>query len=429
MPPEAPTTIEAHDKLIKLLVAQVQKEFDKRWHERDNDSIDKLNKQIEEVLPAAIKKMAEENPNFSLPGCSEKDTGQKFSMAAAICAIRWNNRELAPFECEVMADMEKKFGERWMQVQKDAATAPNTGYIASPDGLAGPHLVPEEHMNEIIELFYAESVAFQLGARGMPGAFGTLTIPVLLSGSAATWSYENTEISEVDPTFGEHTLRPRRLAAAVRMSNMLLTNSRPMADAICRDNLIEQFRVALDDAILQGSGSGANPTGILNATAQMSGEKEAGAVDLSGYGNPWTYALALEFIIDLANQNALRGSLGWAMNPTDWSEAMQMPSGTDAVDVNRIVIQDGAQSRLLGYPIRTTTTLAHGGITSSVEETIIFGDWSQVRVPFWKTLELRATDVGGSTFLRDQTLVRGIMYADVSIDHLESFSIGSTTAG
>ena len=114
------------------------------------------------------------------------------------------------------------------------------------------------------------------------------------------------------------------------------------------------------------------------------------------------------------------------MNPTDWSECIQMPSGTTNVDVARVVVQDGAQTRLLGYPIRLTTTLAHSGVASNVEETVIFGDWSQVRVPFWKTLELRATDVGGSTFLRDQTLVRGIMYADVSIDHLESFAIGST---
>ncbi len=428
MPPEAPTTLKGHDELIKSLVEQVKQEFDKRWQERDNDAVDRLNKQIEEALPAAIKKMAEDNPNFSLPGSSEKDTGKKFMMSAALAAIRFKDRTLANFECEVMDDMRKKYGEQWMGIQKDAAVAPNTGYIASPDGLAGPHLVPEEHMNEIINLFYAESVAFQLGARGMPGAFGTISIPVLLSGAAATWDYENTEVNEVDPTFGEHTLRPRRLGAAVRMSNMLLTNSRPIAEGVVRDNLLEQFRVALDDAILSGSGSGADPTGILNATPQMSGELSAGSVDLTAYGNPWTYALALEFIVDLANANALRGSLGWAMSPTDWSEAIQMPSGTTGVDVARIVTQDGAQTRLLGYPIRTTTQLTHSGAASSGEETIIFGDWRQVRVPFWKTLELRATDVGGSTFLRDQTLVRGIMYADVSIDHLESFSIGSTSA-
>jgi HK97 family phage major capsid protein len=207
---------------------------------------------------------------------------------------------------------------------------------------------------------------------------------------------------------------------------MLIENSRPMAEQIVRDNLFEQFRIALDEAILKGSGSGANPTGLLNATPQMSGELDAGAVDLTGAGNPWTYAKAMEFITDLANVNALRGSLGWAMSPTDWSEALQMPAGTGTTtQLARVSPQAGLPSTLVGYPVAHTTTLAHSG-ASSAEETVIFGDWSQIRVPFWKTLELRATDVGASTFLSDQTLVRGIMYADISIDHLQSFSIGST---
>ena len=68
------------------------------------------------------------------------------------------------------------------------------------------------------------------------------------------------------------------------------------------------------------------------------------------------------------------------------------------------------------------------GLADTFQETVIFGDWSQVRVPFWKTLQLRSTDVGAGTFEKDQTMVRGIMYADISIDHLESFSIGTTAA-
>lgn len=417
-------TYKQHEDAIKELLGTLNGEIEKRFDERDTDLAQKVKNALDELVPQAVAQYAKENPSFSLPGCNE-EKGHKFEYARALDAIRKKNPDLAPYEFECFKEMQKQYGEAWLAAQtKDAAVAPNTGYIASQDGLAGPHLVPEEHFNEIIDLFYANSVAFQLGARSMPNMFGTCTIPVLLSGASAAWSYENTAIAETDPTFGEHTMRPRRLAAAVRVSNMLLSNSRPMAEDVIRENLMEQFRVALDTAILTGSGSGANPTGLLNATPLMSGELASGAVTI---GTAWTYKEAMEFITDLANVNALKGSLGWAMNPTDWSNAVQMTSGTTNVDVNRLVVQDGAATRLLGYPIATTTILAHSGGTS-LDETVIFGDWSQIRVPFWKTMELRTTDVGADTFLRDQTLVRGIMYADVSVDHLEAFSIGSTYA-
>jgi len=410
---------------VKGLLTTLNGEIAKRFDDRDTELAQKVSNMLDELVPKAIAQYAKENPNFSLPGVNE-EKGQKFEFARALDAIRLKNPDLAPYEFECFKNMEKQYGGAWLAAQtKDAAVstkAGDTGYVASPDGLNGPHLVPEEHMNEIIDLFYAESVVFQSGARAMPNMFGTVTIPVLLSGASATWSYENTTIGETDPTFGEHTMRPRRLAGAVRVSNMLLSNSRPMAEGIIRDNLIEQFRTALDTAVLKGSGSGANPTGLLNASPLMSGELASGAV---GIGAAWTYNEAMEFITDLMNVNALRGSLGWVMNPTDWSRAVQMTSGTSNVDVNRLVVSDGANTNLLGYPIRTTTLLAHTSYSGD-EETVIFGDWRQIRVPFWKTMELRTTDVGASTFLKDQTLVRGIMYADVSIDHLESFTIGST---
>ena len=317
---------------------------------------------------------------------------------------------------ECFKEMRKKYQEYVLK------TTMNTGHTAAPDALAGENLVPEAHLNEFIDLLRADSVVFQSGARALPNQFGTITIPVLLSGASAVWDYENATIATSDPTIGEHTMRPRRLNAAVRLSNMLITNSRPTAEEIVRHDLLQQFRVALDEGIIKADGTGANPTGLLFATEQYTGEGNSGAVDLTG---GWDFAAAMEFLTDLANANALRGSLGWIMNPTDWSRAIQMPSGTSGVDVSRIVTQDGAMTRLLGYPIRTTTILANGGTTGG-EETVIFGDWSNIRVPFWRTLELASTSVGASTFLADQTVIRGILYADTSFDHLDGFSVGTT---
>lgn len=402
---------------INGLLEKINIEMQKNFKERDADFAAKLTEQVREILPNVLKAYKEENPDFHLPGT--EDTKQEFSISRAALAIA-NPTKVdqigAGYEMECFQEMRKKFQSYVQKVTMD------TGHVASPDALSGEHLVPEAHLDEFIDLLRAESVVFQSGARAMPNQFGTITIPVLLSGASATWDFENVTITPTDPTVGEHTMRPRRLTGAVRISNMLITNSRPTADEIVRHDLLEQFRVALDTGILTEDGIGPNPLGLLNATELFTGEGNAGAVDLTG---GWTFAAAMEFLTDLANANALRGSLGWVMNPTDWSRAIQMPSGTTGVDVSRIVTQDGATTRLLGYPIRTTTILANGGTTGG-EETVIFGDWSNVRVPFWRTLELAATNIGAATFLADQTVIRGILYADTSFDHLDGFSIGTT---
>jgi len=405
-------------KAILELTNKLQDIINTRFDERDNDTAEKLARQIRESLPDAIKALAEENPDFRVPGLGE-EKDKEFSFAKAAYAIANKNWANAGYEKECFDEMDARFGNHVAR-----AKALNTGHVATPDAHEGQYLVPEQHLNEIIDLLYADSVVFQSGARSMPGQFGEITIPVLLSSASAAWYYEGVSITESEPSFGEHTMRPRQLMAMVRVGNMLLTNSRPTAEQIIRDNLAEQFRIALDTAVLEGSGVGAEPTGLVNATPPFTEEGTTASVTMTA---GWTYAKAMEFITDLANENALRGSLGWVMNPTEWSRAIQMSSGTSGVDVNRIVVQDGAATSLLGYPLRTTTILAHSGASSgAMDDTVIFGDWRQVRVPFWKTLEMRASDVAGTAFAQNQTLVRGILYADVSFDHLQSFSIGST---
>jgi HK97 family phage major capsid protein len=417
--PDPEASHSEQEKAVQELLTSLIGEMDKKFDERDNDLAQKIENLVNDALPQLAKQYLAENPNFSLPGAGE-EKGQEFSFVRAATAIREKQPDYAPYEFECFRAMNEMYGDH---VRTRAPGATDTS------GALGQFLVPEEHFNEIINLFYANSVSFGLGARSMPNQFGELKIPVLKSGVSAAWLAENTAVSLGELLYTEHTMRPKQLMAATVLSNVLMTNSRPTAESIIRDNFSNQFRIALDTAILKGSGSGAEPIGIINDTPVASGMPSQGAVDMTGSGNNWSYAKAMEFQTDLANADALQGSLGWAMSPTDFSNAVQMPSGTASVDVNRLVISQGTQTFLLGYPIGQTTILSHSGSpVSGPEVTVIFGDWSQVRVPFWKTLELRASDVAEDTFLKNQTVVRGVLYADTSFDHLESFSLGTTDA-
>ena len=60
--------------------------------------------------------------------------------------------------------------------------------------------------------------------------------------------------------------------------------------------------------------------------------------------------------------------------------------------------------------------------TTSALNSAVFGNFSDLMIARWGTLELRASDVADDAFSYDQTHVRGILRMDVGVRHAGSFS-------
>ena len=113
----------------------------------------------------------------------------------------------------------------------DEAMAREFKAMSATSPSSGGYLIPEIYLDEIIEMLYAKTVIFELGARKVPMANGNLNIPKMTSGARATWGGEARKIAKSQPTFGNIKMSAKRLEAIVPQTRELLMSTNYSADA------------------------------------------------------------------------------------------------------------------------------------------------------------------------------------------------------
>lgn len=350
---------------------------------------------------ADLEKRQEIRESRSLPG--SEATGDKkkdFSFARAVHAINTNDWRGADVEKDVFAEMQTK--------------AQSLGTDS-----AGGFLVPEEHIGTVIEKLKAESVVYRAGARDMEASGSPLVIPRLSTSVAAAWGAENATITAADAVFEQVSMTPKQLSAYTKISNLLLKTSVPAADQVISDDISEQLVLGLDQGALQGTGASNQPTGIIN----QSGVNTSALTDAQ-----LTYDQLIDFVDALAQDNALKGSLAWVMHPSVLKQIRILKSDNEATTTKnhhlaRVMIGEGPQTTLLGYPYFVTTQLT--GTSGVGADSAIFGNFADLIIARWGGMELEATRTGADAFEKNQTHVRGIVQADISVRHAESFCVAS----
>ena len=79
----------------------------------------------------------------------------------------------------------------------------------------------------------------------------------------------------------------------------------------------------------------------------------------------------------------------------------------------------------MGHPYKMTTQipidLTKGNSTNCTE--IYFGNWSELLIGMWGTVELRASQETYTAFQSDQTWIRILQEVDIQVRHAESFCL------
>lgn len=164
----------------------------------------------------------------------------------------------------------------------DEAMAREFKAMSATSPSSGGYLIPEIYLDEIIEMLYAKTVIFELGARKVPMANGNLNIPKMTSGARATWGGEARKIAKSQPTFGNIKMSAKRLEAIVPQTRELLMSTNYSADALFANDLTRRMELGLDYGGMFGSGGEFQPLGIAK-------NKEVETVDAT---NPWTMPAA-----------------------------------------------------------------------------------------------------------------------------------------
>lgn len=340
-----------------------------------------------------------------------------YSLVRAIRGLISGNMEkIAPFEKRCSDEIAKKLGKeaRGFYMPHDikkrdltVGSSAGGGYTVATDLLA----------SSFIELLRNKMVVRKLGATILSGLQGNVAIPKQSGGATAYWVAESNAPTESQQTFDQVTLTPKTVGAYTDMSRKLIIQSSIDIESFVRNDLATILALAIDKAAINGSGSGAEPTGILNT---------------SGIGNVGTspaaptFANMIELWSDVAAENADIGALAFLTNPLVCAKLMQV--FTNATYGEIPVWQGGpGDGSMLGYKAMVSNQVPSNlgsstGATTGVLvlSAIIFGNWADLLIGEWSGTDILVDPYTNST--SGTVRIVALQDVDIAVRHAESFS-------
>jgi HK97 family phage major capsid protein/HK97 family phage prohead protease len=389
-------------------------------------SVDSVSKELLAIVRQRAENTQKESPTRL--GLTEREA-KRFSIFRAASAIIDKNWTNAGFELECTREIAKRLGrevpdpnkffvpqeiqERQVQYTPGAtlAVGPYRSQYAdymrrdltagSPSG--GGYTVGTQNVS-FIELQRNRSMAFRLGATPLPGQRENITIPRQTATGSATWlANEASTISEVNQTFGQLSLSPKNVGAYTEISRQLMLQSNPSIEGIVTSDLANVVALAVDTAVLAGSGSAGQPTGIINTAG-------IGSVT----GTSLAFEDILEFQTDVAASNVMPARGGYATTHAVASLCIQrVKYSSTASPLWEGNVWDGVMQ---GFPAMASNQMSSG--------TMLFGDWSQVLVAEFGTLEIEVNPY--AAFTAAIVGIRAIYTMDCGLRYAGAFSYASS---
>lgn len=286
---------------------------------------------------------------------------------------------------------------------------------------AAAEAVYTQYGGELIELLRNSAMTMQMGARVISGLNGPVSFPTQLTDATASWVAENpgSDMATSAPTFGHVTLSPKTLAGTSAFSRSLMVQSIFSVESVVRQSLASAHALAFDRAILHGTGSNNQPTGIYRTTG----------VNTVAFGGVPTYGKLQDMLTECATDNALAGNLGFITTP---GVAGKMAQTLESSVAGASWLWQGQRQNgtVIGYKAastnqvsKTMNVLVDTGATS---HGLIFGNWNDVLVGMWAGLDL----ILDPYTLKKQQLIEvaSFQMADLAVRHAASFCVGTGVA-
>lgn len=340
---------------------------------------------------------------------------KEYSYVRAIAAAmaRAEGTAVSGFEAELSADLErqlpanaKRHGGIFvpLRLQQRAAIA-EALYNVSTKGSSTVFTQP----GEFIDLLRNQAVAVQLGAQVMAGLTSPVSFPKQTGAASAYWMPENdgTDVTASNATLGSVSLTPKTLQATTAFSRQLMAQSSIDVEQFIRNDLAASHALAWDRAVLHGSGSNNEPTGIYSAAS----------VNSIAMGGTPTYGKLIDMVTEVLKDNALMGNLAFCTTP---GMAGKLAQTVVAASTDSRMIWTGPlnEGQVVGYrALATNQVLATLG--SGSDHGVIFGNWGDVMIGTWGALEI----VVDPYALKKQGMIEvtSFQLADIALRHPQSF--------
>ena len=359
------------------------------------------------VLDAARKEAAAKSM-----GEKEKKEINRFSFRKFM--LEASRKELSGFEAEMATEAKEArefgmsvgdFGIPYVVLAGKRASSGQNVTTPADGGL----LVTNEGIS-YVEMLRNKLILEQLGTTMLTGLTGNVPI-VFGSKYQGEWLEEGAKSSIEKLKFTSATMKPKRLSIQGVYSNQLLVQSSLDVEALVMNELVEAHAESLNTAAINGSGTGAEPLGLLNmeGIGSVVGGENGKAID-------WATIVALETAV--AIKNADLGSLAYLTNTKvrGAMKTIEKSAGTarylmEGTTVNgyKTVI-----SNLVPY------NLSKGTANESLSA-MIFGNFADLMIGWWGGLDVKADPY---TMLdTDEVRVIARAFHDVAARRKESFAV------
>ena len=287
----------------------------------------------------------------------------------------------------------------------------------------GGFTVPLAFSGEYIDALTANTLIDKLNIRKVPLVHGNLSIPRMDTTSAVSWVGETSTGGSTQPVFGEVNMRAKKLKAITAISNTLLNESGVNLEGWIAEDLMRKARIALDNAMLNGTGTQYQPLGLANnASIQSTGTSST--------------ALALttpnDMVALLEQQNVRMENVHWLLNPIgeSWLRNKAFTSGPFAWSDEM-----ARTGKLRGFDFHSSSTVAYtpAAGTAAAYADFWLGDFSEMMFGVGRDITIEISKEGSfqsggatvSAFDQDLTLIRLITECDFACRQPKAFVRGT----
>jgi len=344
---------------------------------------------VDEFRAAVLEKMSKAPAVRSTAtiGLTEKEA-EEFSLSRAISAVVSGDWSEAGYELECSRAAAKAQGK--LQTRSNifvpAEVLTRAAGTNAVTAAGNPSLVNRTKVG-FMDVLFNNTIAQRLGVQYMTGLNGVIELPKFTSAVQARFVDEGQDGPIDNITSGVVELKPRTLVALAELTRSMVLNGTAMEQRI-QAQLQKAVATKIDAAVFET---------ILSETG----------IAWGNLINGLDYAAIRELIKNVEVANALNDMAMFAFNPIIGNALATTVKDTNTAGIY-LRADDGS---VAGYQ---TASSNHVG------SNIIFGDFSNVTVGNWSTLELAIDD--STKFTSGGFLLRAITDIDVAVTRPEAFA-------
>jgi HK97 family phage major capsid protein len=279
----------------------------------------------------------------------------------------------------------------------------------------GGKLVTDKHDGGLVELLRPVSVAIGSGATLITGIeAGSLILPRLTGAAAVSWLDEGVSSVASDLSFDQVFIEPRSVAVTVNISRRLILQSsvsEGIEEAIKRD-ILESLFQEIDRVVINGSGAGAEPLGILNMS-----DVTVVSAGTNGAAPTWEKLTELEDAVVNEKNGA---NIAFATNSALRKKLRNTAKGPG---LDYIWTENGS---ILGRSALVSSNIPNNldkGTSTGVCSAMIAGYWPDCVIGFWGPAAIDLV-VNKYKFAKEQVVqITAIADIGVAIRHGSSFAV------